>query len=747
MPQSPKIAIVEPPLALSRHFVDYPWLNLLAACQMGAVLRDRGARVQVLDGLSPGGLDNDGEGLWLGQEEEKFLERLGGLRAQVVVVHLSAYLKTDWGLEWLQRVVAAVAGGARVLLAEMTAGGMHYLARDHDELASRMTGVEALLLGQCEHSLPQILSDPTPRESNSRFRLVHPQPVDLHALPPPAWDLIDAEAYFSFMRRVLSAPARQAPYPAQPVRSLPLLTGRGCPYDCIFCTSSLGLAGEGRRLRAVPLTRLAGWLERWKSDLSLERVIVLDDLANHDRRRFDGLLDLLERLRLRVEFPNGLRAELLTREQVVRLARLTGRLKVSLESASRRVQNEILGKHLPPAAVKRVARWCHREGLGLDVHLLVGLPGEHISEVRRTLSMALELYDRYGAAPLVQFPVPLPQTRLAGHADVELVRQLARDPYPAFQHRPQSLAGAPRADYLSRAVATLRRVMTERRRRKVIVNLTYLCNNHCVFCAVGDRPRRHAETSLVTKALEKYHQRGYELLDIDGGEPTLHPGLFEVIERARQLGYGKITLVSNGRRLAYRAFTNRLVASGVDEVLVSLHAHEQRLQADLTGSPDSFEQTTAGIANLLARVGDSRQVAVNTTIVRGNLPYLGELGGLLAGLGVRRWNLQLLTPFGRARGDQLPEQELLQASLLSLLAAPPGDLEIRLVNCPPCLVPGYEQLAAADFGKGARDMVFIGQPAENLQDYLSGRRRQDRRCRGCPLAFACPGWYHFPESP
>ena len=65
MPQSPKIAIVEPPLALSRHFVDYPWLNLLAACQMGAVLRDRGARVQVLDGLSPGGLDNDGEGLWL----------------------------------------------------------------------------------------------------------------------------------------------------------------------------------------------------------------------------------------------------------------------------------------------------------------------------------------------------------------------------------------------------------------------------------------------------------------------------------------------------------------------------------------------------------------------------------------------------------------------------------------------------------------------------------------------------------
>ena len=530
-------------------------------------------------------------------------------------------------------------------------------------------------------------------------------------------------------------------------RSLPLLTGRGCPYDCIFCTSSLGLAGEGRRLRAVPLTRLAGWLERWKSDLSLERVIVLDDLANHDRRRFDGLLDLLERLRLRVEFPNGLRAELLTREQVVRLARLTGRLKVSLESASRRVQNEILGKHLPPAAVKRVARWCHREGLGLDVHLLVGLPGEHISEVRRTLSMALELYDRYGAAPLVQFPVPLPQTRLAGHADVELVRQLARDPYPAFQHRPQSLAGAPRADYLSRAVATLRRVMTERRRRKVIVNLTYLCNNHCVFCAVGDRPRRHAETSLVTKALEKYHQRGYELLDIDGGEPTLHPGLFEVIERARQLGYGKITLVSNGRRLAYRAFTNRLVASGVDEVLVSLHAHEQRLQADLTGSPDSFEQTTAGIANLLARVGDSRQVAVNTTIVRGNLPYLGELGGLLAGLGVRRWNLQLLTPFGRARGDQLPEQELLQASLLSLLAAPPGDLEIRLVNCPPCLVPGYEQLAAADFGKGARDMVFIGQPAENLQDYLSGRRRQDRRCRGCPLAFACPGWYHFPESP
>lgn len=746
MPRFSKIAVVEPPLPLSRHFIDYPWLNLLPACQVAAVLQKAGVRVQVVDGLSPGGLQERDAAFWLGQAEEEFLESLGGLRVEVVVIHLSPFLKTARGLEWLPKMLAAVAVDTRVILAEMTSGGMHYLASKHQELANSMEGVEALLLGQCERTLPQLLENPVPGGDDRRCRLVPAQPVDLPGLPPPAWELIDVEAYFDFMKRVLSTSLRQTPYPPKPARSLPVLTSRGCRYDCVFCTSRVGLGGDGRP-GVVPLDRLAGWLAGWRSDLGLQRVIVLDDLANLSRRRFDGLLDVLERLDLRVEFPNGLRADLLTREQVLRLARLTGRLKVSLESASPRVQDEILGKHLPPAAVRRVAKWCHEVGLGLDVHLLVGLPGERISEVRQTLTMALELHADYGVRPLAQFPVPLPQTRLAGFASEEVLDRLAREPYPAFQHRPQPLRGAPPAEYLTRAVATLRRVTAERRLRKVIINLTYLCNNHCVFCAVGDRPRRHADTSQVLAALEEYRRRGFKLLDIDGGEPTLHPGLFEVIERARQLGYGKVTVVSNGRRLAYRAFARRFVQSGIDEVLISLHAPEARLQAQLSGSPDSFEQTTTGIANLRELLDDPRKLAVNTTIVADNLLHLGELGGLLAGLGIKRWNLQLLTPFGRARAGQVPEQPRLQAVLLELLTAPPEGMEIRLVNCPPCLVPGHEELASADFGKGARDMVFIGQPAENLQGYLSGRRRQDRRCRDCPHAFACPGWYRFLEEP
>ena len=89
---------------------------------------------------------------------------------------------------------------------------------------------------------------------------------------------------------------------------------------------------------------------------------------------------------------------------------------------------------------------------------------------------------------------------------------------------------------------------------KVIVNLTYRCNNRCVFCAVGDRPSQDARLPDVLAALKRYRDRGYRLLDIDGGEPTLHQDLLAVVAAARELGYERVALITNGRRMAYAAY-------------------------------------------------------------------------------------------------------------------------------------------------------------------------------------------------
>ena len=185
----------------------------------------------------------------------------------------------------------------------------------------------------------------------------------LDGLPFPAWECMDARAAFAFLRRVLSSPWRPGPFPAEPAATLPLVTARGCPHGCIFCSRNPGLPEPRRQYRAIPWPRVEKAVDGWVRTLGVRRLVVLDEVANLREERFEKLLALAERRNLRLEFPNGLRADRVREAHVRRLAPLTSGLKVSLESASPRVQRGILGKNLDPAAVERVAAWCAAAGV------------------------------------------------------------------------------------------------------------------------------------------------------------------------------------------------------------------------------------------------------------------------------------------------------------------------------------------------------------------------------------------------
>lgn len=753
----PSCLIVQPSLHLSRRFIDTPMFANMGAYQAAAGLRARGWSVRVVDGFDQTDADlfDRTDSAWLGQARRAFLERLETGGQDLILVVASAFLLAPWARAWLKELVDRLSakGGAPVVLADMYAGGMHYLHLDPQRLRADLPGLDGWLRYEGEGLVDRLAAQVEAGSFAPFADWAQRRPLDLSGLPAPAWELMDLEAYFGFLHRVLASPWRAGVLPPEPRRSLPLITARGCPYDCIFCTHGPGLAAAHRhRVRRIPWERVAGWLEGWKADWGLQRVVVLDEIPNLDAGRFKRLLELAATLELELAFPNGLRADALDREQLELVKRVCGGIKVSLESASPRIQREVLKKRLDPASVARVAAWCAELELGLQIHYLVGLPTERRDELLATLATAEVLAARYGAQPLIQYPVPLPGTELARRCpDVAGgAGQGEPDLHACFQSRALVATGELRPAEVEALVAGRLRAQAGPDRSaapKVIVNLTYRCNNHCRFCAVGDRPRRDAETPAVIEALKRHRARGASLLDIDGGEPSLHPDLFEVIAAGRRLGYQRIGLITNGRRASYPAFARRLAASGLDEVLVSLHAAEPRVHDHLTRAPGSFAQTLDGIANLLAQLPDPDRLAVNTTLVAGNLEGLPALGRRLAELGVRRWNLQLLTPFGRARRQDMPHQADLKTRLVPLLADPPAGLHVQVVNCPPCLLPGHEQAAAADFGKAGRQMVFIGEQGVNLQGFLAGRRALEPECVDCAWALACAGPYRFePED-
>jgi len=56
---------------------------------------------------------------------------------------------------------------------------------------------------------------------------------NLDDLPYPAYHLLDMEKYFSFFEQGLKA------RPGSKARSISMITSRGCPYNCIFCSIHL----------------------------------------------------------------------------------------------------------------------------------------------------------------------------------------------------------------------------------------------------------------------------------------------------------------------------------------------------------------------------------------------------------------------------------------------------------------------------------------------------------------------------
>jgi MoaA/NifB/PqqE/SkfB family radical SAM enzyme len=317
--------------------------------------------------------------------------------------------------------------------------------------------------------------------------------------------------------------------------------------------------------------------------------------------------------------------------------------------------------------------------------------------------------------------------------------------------KPRALPALRDADHAGDALPTAASLLGTRLAalspRKLIVNLTYVCNNHCAMCAVGDRPARHMDAERCAELLVEYFARGARLLDYDGGEPTLHPHLLRLVRLAKETGYERVNVTTNGRRLAARDFASRLLLSGIDSLLVSLYAADAERHDGMTGTPGSFAETVAGIRHAVRLRPRRVALGINTLVGRRNWDALRALARFVVELGVERLNVQFPTPFGRAASAHLaPWAEALN-EVRATLDELGGRLDIAVVNLPPCRLPGHETTALADAEKYSRVMAFVDTPPENLAEYLSRRRTRRRECTGCAYSVVCEGDYEFDEQP
>lgn len=736
------VVVIHPPLTVARDFIDYPYHADLGAVQLAAVVRARGDQVALIDACALDGAGlrwrDDGRAL-LGATVDDVLARVPAGPNAIVVAYTPFHRPPhrDDVLAALLVGLAARADRAPIVLADCYQSGQHYVETADGAVLAAYPEVAAYVKYEAEVTVPALLAGPGPRATHRGA-----SPV-LDELPVPAWDLVDLAARDRFHAAVVADLGRgRWAFPIDG-RTLPMITSRGCPFTCAHCSSNPERRpGEPKLQRRLGAERLAAQVAALV-ERGATRLAILDELANVNAAHFDRLLELLAGADLRFDLPNGLRADYLEPRHLARMRGRVGTVSVSAESGSQRVLDTAVGKQLDLARIEQVAADARRAGVPLLVHYMIGLPGETGEDINHTLEHALRLWDEYGAYPAVQYATPLPGTRLAAGRSLPLVDDWG----PHFQRGGSSLAAVDAAT-LRRFMATFRaRLQASAGPHKLIMNVTYVCNNHCTFCAVGTRTQIDGHPTRQREHLARYRRRGVHMVDFDGGEPTLNPELVPLIRYARALGYDRINVTTNGRLCAYPDFARRLVGSGLTTLLFSIHGASARSHGREVGVPEAFEQSIAGVEHCVAAAPAGVELGLNITLTKHNYTELPAVGELALGLGLRWINVQFLTPFGRATTRHAPDTQAAAEVAMRFIDAFDARMKIQIVNLPFCFMPGYERWCAGDLNKLRRHMVFVNNDTVNLADYLAERRVHTAACGPCPHRAFCGGFYQLDDAP
>jgi hypothetical protein len=282
-------------------------------------------------------------------------------------------------------------------------------------------------------------------------------------------------------------------------------------------------------------------------------------------------------------------------------------------------------------------------------------------------------------------------------------------------------------------------------RSAVLFRFGEQCNYRCPMCSnTGERALFFRDTDELLRRADFLHRLGFRRAVITGGEATIHPGFWTVVERLFAYGMAWDTN-THGRTYARPGFAQRAVDTGLRRAIVSLHSHLPATSAAIFGMrEEAHHGTVAGIEQLLAA---GVAVMVNCVLSELNLAHaeaylawgrerfgprtafkfvfpstIGKGGGWSAIAGLRYRNVRGVV--GR-----------LQAQ-----AAAQGT-RIFFESLPPCVLgdPEARNLGRSAFGEShylddaAGDRVYA---MRHIEAELSGFAAT---CRGCAAVRRCPG--------
>ena len=274
-------------------------------------------------------------------------------------------------------------------------GGIYAtLCREH---AKTRSGADRVVTGPAEDGILDLVREMTGYTATPAF-----DAADLDTYPYPAFDL-----------------QHHIPY-------IPLLTSRGCPFDCPYCASHFLSPEPMHRTPGSVVAEIRHWHEKYNiMDFAFYDDALLVNAETHALPLLEGIV--AANFGIRFHTPNALHIREISTE-AARLMHQAGfkTLRLGLETADRD-HRTTLDRKVTISEFEQTVSRLKRVGFdtgSIGVYLMVGLPGQTAAAIETSI----DLVKKCGATPMPTYYTPIPHTALWSEAVAASRYDLNADP-------------------------------------------------------------------------------------------------------------------------------------------------------------------------------------------------------------------------------------------------------------------------------------------------------------------------------
>ena len=204
---------------------------------------------------------------------------------------------------------------------------------------------------------------------------------DVDDFGEPDWESIDPRTYPQTM------PAGTV-YKERPFA--PIITTRGCPYQCLYCSAPIT---QGRKMRYRDPVKVVDEIENLINNYGVKEIQIEDDNFTLKKQHATAVCEEIIKRKIKIHWslPNGVRIDKLDPE-LLKLMKKSGcyYMALGIESANQRIL-DIIKKRLDKNLVRKVVTWVKDSGIDAVGFFMIGMPTETKKEIMNTINFACSL--------------------------------------------------------------------------------------------------------------------------------------------------------------------------------------------------------------------------------------------------------------------------------------------------------------------------------------------------------------------